>query len=141
MKEEVKRKISIIIPCYRSEKTLETVVKEVIDVINTKQEFFYEIILVNDNSPDQVWNVIKKLVQENTNIVGISLTRNFGQHAALMAGFQKATGDIIVSVDDDGQIPVDELFFLIDKLDEGYDVVYGIYHKSNEFLCCKKVCD
>lgn len=78
MKEEVKRKISIIIPCYRSEKTLETVVKEVIDVINTKQEFFYEIILVNDNSPDQVWNVIKKLVQENTNIVGISLTRNFG---------------------------------------------------------------
>ena len=129
MKEEVKRKISIIIPCYRSEKTLETVVKEVIDVINTKQEFFYEIILVNDNSPDQVWNVIKKLVQENTNIVGISLTRNFGQHAALMAGFQKATGDIIVSVDDDGQIPVDELFFLIDKLDEGYDVVYGIYQR------------
>ena len=132
MKEEVKRKISIIIPCYRSEKTLETVVKEVIDVINTKQEFFYEIILVNDNSPDQVWNVIKKLVQENTNIVGISLTRNFGQHAALMAGFQKATGDIIVSVDDDGQIPVDELFFLIDKLDEGYDVVYGIYPKSKK---------
>ena len=58
---------------------------------------------------------------------GISLARNFGQHAALMAGYRSCSGDIVVSLDDDGQTPADEAFLLIDKIKEGYDVVYGCY--------------
>lgn len=121
------KKISFVIPCYRSENTIKGVVKEIGEVVETHQEYEYEIILVNDCSPDGVWKVIKELSNIDAHIKGIDLTRNFGQHCALMAGYGKATGDLIVSLDDDGQTPIDELFTLINKIDEGYDVCYAYY--------------
>lgn len=124
------RKVSFVIPCYGSEKTLENVVNEVIEVIGEKKEYDYEIILVNDYSPDKVWSVIEKLCIANKRIIGICLASNFGQHAALMAGYSACKGEIIVSLDDDGQTPANEVFSLIDKLGEGYDVVYGAYKKK-----------
>lgn len=117
--------ISFVIPCYGSEYTIENVVNELILQLNEKGNYRYEIILVNDCSPDNVWEVIKKLAVNNPNIIGISLARNFGQHAALMAGYSKCNGDIIFSLDDDGQAPIESIHPLIEKLLEGYDVVFG----------------
>ena len=119
--------VSFVIQCYGSEHTIEKVVDELRTTMAQRPECSYEIVLVNDNSPDQVWGVIQKLVKTYGNMKGISLARNFGQHAALMAGYRSCSGDIVVSLDDDGQTPADEAFLLIDKIKEGYDVVYGCY--------------
>lgn len=126
--------LSFVIPCYRSEKTIQKVVEKIQSVMRQKKDS-YEIVLVNDCSPDNVWNVIKKISQEQANITAINLTRNFGQHAALMAGYRFATGNIIVSMDDDGQTPIEEVYALIRKLEEGYDVVFAKYKtvKQNTF--------
>jgi undecaprenyl-phosphate 4-deoxy-4-formamido-L-arabinose transferase len=128
-------RLSFVIPCYKSEKTIEIVVKEILDTIATRKIEEYEIILVNDCSPDDVWSVIKRLSKENDNIRGISLSKNFGQHSALLAGYTYCSGDYIISLDDDGQTPLDSLFQLIDKLETGYDVVYAYYDeiKQNTF--------
>lgn len=120
-------KISFVIPCYRSENTLEAVVNEIKKKMTLMERYTYEIILVNDCSPDATFAVIEKLCRENENIIGLDNARNFGQHAALMAGFHFVSGDIIVCLDDDGQTPADEADKLIRKIEEGYDVVYAKY--------------
>ena len=122
-------KISFVIPCYRSEKTLADVVEEIKTTMATIGHEF-EIILVNDCSPDKTYEVIKQLVAENKNILGLDLAKNFGQHCALMAGMRHSTGDVVVCLDDDGQTPADEVGKLLDKLDEGYDVCYASYGKK-----------
>ena len=103
-------KISFVIPCYRSEKTIEIVIDEIRQRMSEMRakgrEDDYDIVLVNDCSPDNVWSVIKRLSEENDDITGICLAKNFGQHAALMAGYAHATGDYVVSLDDDGQAHV-----------------------------------
>lgn len=125
-------KISYVIPCYRSEKTLEAVIDEIKSTMLELDKYTYEIILVNDCSPDNTFGVIRKLCSENKNIIGINHAKNFGQHAALMAGFNYVSGDIIVCLDDDGQTPANEVGKLLSKLDEGYDVVYAKYeHKMH----------
>ena len=125
-------KISYIIPCYRSEKTLADVVEELIKKTEQLGIAEYEIILVNDCSPDNVWSVIEGLCKQNNKIIGISLSRNFGQHAALLAGYSYARFETVVSLDDDGQAPIDELDKLLDKLDEGYDAVYAYYEEIKQ---------
>ena len=136
-------KLSFVIPCYRSENTIETVVQEIRETVAARnaagngsdgKPFDYEIVLVNDSSPDNVWQVIKKLAAADNKIKGICLAKNFGQHSALMAGYGQATGDYIISLDDDGQTPASESFKLVDKLEEGYDVVYGYYEHSAQHL-------
>ena len=130
------KKISFVVPCYNSEKTIEKVIQEV-DVTIKKQEenYSYEVILVNDCSKDNVWNKIKQICEKNKNVKGVSFAKNFGQHSALIAGYRYVSGDIIVSIDDDGQIPVDEVFSLIGKIEEGYDVVYASYaNKKHSFF-------
>ncbi|OWV26260.1 glycosyltransferase [Fibrobacter sp. UWB1] len=127
-------KLSFVIPCYRSENTIETVVQEIRETVATRPGTDYEIVLVNDCSPDGVWQVIKKLATADNHIKGICLAKNFGQHSALMAGYGQATGDYIISLDDDGQTPASESFKLLDKLEEGYDVVYGYYKHSRQHL-------
>lgn len=122
-------KYSFVIPCYRSEKTISGVVDEIKQTALNENIRDYEIILVNDCSPDGVWGVISQLADNDEHIKGIDLVRNFGQHAALLAGYSRCTGDYIVSLDDDGQTPVNELRKLIDKLEEGNDVVYAYYEK------------
>lgn len=120
-------KYSFVIPCYRSEHTIKQVVDELTDEIGNKQINDYEIILVNDCSPDNVWIEIKKLIETNARIKGINLAKNFGQHAALLAGYKMSTGDIVVSLDDDGQCPINELDKLLKELQAGNDVVYAYY--------------
>ncbi|MBO7412124.1 MAG: glycosyltransferase family 2 protein [Fibrobacter sp.] len=132
--EQTKAKISFVIPCYRSENTIATVVQEIRDTVATRPGTDYEIVLVNDCSPDNVWHVIRRLAAEDPRIKGICLAKNFGQHSALMAGYGQTTGDYVVSLDDDGQTPATETFKLVDKLEEGYDVVYGYHDHAFQHL-------
>lgn len=127
------KKLSFVIPCYRSEKTIQAVVNEIQDALDTHTaEYAYEIILVCDHSPDDVYSVIRSMAEKDHRIRGVLLAKNFGQHAALMAGYHRCTGDIIISLDDDGQTPANEVFRLIEKLDEGYDVVFASYPQKKE---------
>ncbi len=121
-------KLSFVIPCYGSERTIRGVTDEIRETMAGNPTYEYEIILVNDCSPDGVWQVICRLAAEDSRIRGINLARNFGQHGALMAGYGQAGGDYIVSLDDDGQTPANEVFSLLNHLLEGdYDLVYGVY--------------
>ena len=124
-------KISFVIPCYRSARTIEGVVAEIQDTMAAIPQYVYEIILVNDCSPDETFEVIKALCVRYNNITGISLARNFGQHAALMAGLRRAGGDIIVCLDDDGQTPADEVGKLLAGIENGSDVVYASYENKH----------
>lgn len=127
------QKISFCIPCYKSEQTLPGVIEEIRTTMEgMKDRYTYEIILVNDASADNTFEVISKLSESYDNITGVDLARNFGQHSALMAGFHYVTGDILVCLDDDGQTPANEVGKLLDKLEEGEDVVYARYaHKKH----------
>ena len=125
-------KVSFVIPCYRSEKTLPGVVNEIEETMTSLSKYEYDIVLVNDCSPDNTAGVIRKMCEEKPYIHGISFARNFGQHSALMAGLRTATGDVVVCLDDDGQTPADEVGKLLDKIDEGFDAVYARYnHKQH----------
>ena len=103
------QKISYVIPCYRSQHTVGEVVAEITATMKTMPQYDYEVILVNDCSPDDTIGTIRALVAADDHVTGVDLAKNFGQHAALMAGFHKCSGDIIVCLDDDGQTPADEV--------------------------------
>lgn len=122
---------SVVIPLYRSEKTIAAVVSEV------QQEFVrigvddYEIILVNDCSPDGVMDVVKELVSEDSRIVGIELAKNVGQTQAVMCGLRRAEGDFVIVMDDDMQTPGNEIGNLIDAiLERDDDVVFASYDEE-----------
>lgn len=130
------KKISFVIPCYRSEETIGHVVAEIDDKMREMSGYEYEVILVNDCSPDNTLGALRKLCGErpsgNGMRKGISFARNFGQHAALMAGLRHSEGDYVVCLDDDGQTPANEVDRLIAKLEEGADAVYAKYeHKHH----------
>lgn len=121
--KEKKSKLSFVIPCYCSENTIEYVVKKIKNVLDSTEKYEYEIILVNDGSPDNTFEIIKNLAKENHEIIAINLSRNFGQHSALMAGYAYVSGEYIVGMDDDGEHDPKYVFQLLDKLQEGYDYV------------------
>lgn len=123
-------KISYVIPCYRSAKTIPHVIDEIKGTMNKSKKYQYEIILVNDCSPDNTFEVIREIASNNDNIIAINLARNFGQHAAIMAGFHYISGEVIVCLDDDGQTPADEVGKLLSKIEDGYDVVYASYENK-----------
>ncbi len=127
--------ISFVIPCYRSAKTIRNVVEEVSAAMEGLKQYRYEIILVNDGSPDETFEVIRSICEKRKEICGVNLAKNFGQHAALMAGFRRVHGDIVVCLDDDGQTPADEVGKLLGKIEEGYDAVYARYeHKQHSLF-------
>lgn len=127
--------VSFVIPCYRSSQTIGGVVEEIDTAMKGLAGYKYEIVLVNDASPDDTFEVIRTLCAGRRDICGVNLAKNFGQHAALMAGFRHAQGDLVVCLDDDGQTPAGEVGKLLDKLEEGYDVVYAKYaHKQHSLF-------
>ncbi len=124
-------KVSFVIPCYRSSKTIGGVVNE-IESTMAQLAYEYEIILVNDSSPDDTFAVISALAEADGHITAVDLAKNFGQHAALMCGIRHSSGDVLVCLDDDGQTPADEVGKLLEKIEAGYDVVYASYdHKQH----------
>jgi undecaprenyl-phosphate 4-deoxy-4-formamido-L-arabinose transferase len=120
-------KLSFVIPCYGSELTIESVISEIIDIVSRESHYNYEIICVNDCSPDNLLSKLKKMVRDNHNIIVVDLTKNMGKHSAMMAGYSVASGDYIVNLDDDGQCPLDKLWTLIDALKNGNDIAMANY--------------
>ncbi len=128
------KKVSYVIPCYRSAKTVEVVVKDIQTTMEAEKTYEYEIILVNDCSPDDTWQVIEEICRGNSMVTGINFARNYGQHSALMAGIRQAKGDVVVCLDDDGQTPPQEAPKLLRALEEGADVAYARYEKKKHSL-------
>ena len=124
----MKKNVSIVIPVYNSEKTLAELTQRLTSVM-PKISGKYEILLVNDGSRDNSWKTIQQLMKKDAAIKGLDLMRNYGQHNALLCGIRAATYEVIVTMDDDLQHPPEEIHKLLDKLDEGYDVVYGLPQK------------
>jgi len=117
------KKISITIPCYRSQDTIEKLVAGITEQMKTHKGYDYEIILVNDCSPDNTVTVISNLAKKDRHVKAYDLAKNFGESGALMAAYSKSDGDYIVRMDDDGEHDPKYLFDLINKLEEGYDYV------------------
>ncbi len=125
--------ISVVVPVYNSSTILPSLVGRLEPVLNDLCSK-YELILVNDGSADSSWDVICHLVSRHTWIRGINLMRNYGQHNALLCGIRSAHYEVIVTIDDDLQHPPEEIPKLIDKINEGYDVVYGTPIKQQHGL-------
>lgn len=119
-----KIKLSIVSPVYRAEKMVQTLVERVVKSVSTITED-YEIILVNDASPDASWQMIEQECALNKKVRGINLSRNFGQHYAITAGLNYAKGEWVVVMDCDLQDRPEEIPALYQKALEGYDIVYA----------------
>ncbi|MEV6964713.1 glycosyltransferase family 2 protein [Hamadaea sp. NPDC051192] len=117
--------VSVVIPCYRSEKTLPALVERLHPVL-AQQPGDYEIILVVDGSPDNTWQVAADLAQLHERTRAIRLARNYGQHNAIVAGVRAARFDVIVTMDDDLQHPPEEIPRLLTALEDDVDLVYGV---------------
>ena len=117
-------KISIVVPVYRSQEILRELHRRIVSAIEPLDPVF-ELILVEDCGGDRSWEVIEELAQGDVRVKGLRLSRNYGQHNALLCGIRAATGDVIVTIDDDLQNPPEEIITLLHRLDEGFDVVYG----------------
>ena len=128
------KKISFCIPCYGSEKTIKYVIDEIVETVGQKsEEYDYEIIAVNDCSPDNVLSVLKEEAQNNSKLKVVDLARNFGKHSAVMAAFSIVSGDYIVCLDDDGQCPTDRLWDLLEPIiNGGYDYSMAKYDKKKQ---------
>lgn len=131
-------KLSVVIPLCNSEKSIVGLLQNLIYELNRLKKISnYEVIMVNDCSPDNVEQVIQPLLKTKPKLKLISLVKNFGQHNAIMAGLNYASGDLILCMDDDGQTPPDQIPLLLAKINdgEGHDVVYAQYrHKKHHWL-------
>lgn len=125
---------SIVIPCYKSAETIETVVNATVEEMNKMGRSDFEFVLVNDCSPDQgaTRRKLISLAAERPYVKVIDLAKNSGQHNAMMAGLRYASGDVFISMDDDMQTRPSELPKMFAAFDEGYDVVYGAYPEKKE---------
>lgn len=120
---------SVVIPVYNSQESLEELYRRVIKTFKSITPN-YEIIMVDDCSQDQSWKFLLKLHAHDKKVKVIELLKNFGQQNAIMCGLGFARGNYIITMDDDLQHPPEEIPKLINKIQEGYDVVYGQYYKK-----------
>ena len=126
--EKVAVRLSIVIPVYRSMEVLPELINQVkAALLGSEYGADFEMVLVNDCSPDGSWPVIERLARENSFVRGISLRKNVGQHNATMAGLSNARGDIIVIMDDDLQHPPAAILALARSIEDGNDVCYTRY--------------
>jgi undecaprenyl-phosphate 4-deoxy-4-formamido-L-arabinose transferase len=119
---------SVVVPVYNSQATL----KELVTRVKTALESLcpdFEIILVNDGSHDGSWEEILSLSGQYPWVRGVNMMRNYGQHNALLCGVRLAEKNVVITMDDDLQHPPEEIHKLLEKLSEGFDVVYGIPEK------------
>jgi len=121
--------ISVVVPVFNSQLILPQLAEQLGDVL-IKIDGNFEVVMVNDGSNDQSWEIISELSKTRSWIKGINLSRNFGQHNALLCGIRAAKGDIIATLDDDLQHPPKEIPKLLRKLSDGFDVVYGAPQKE-----------
>ena len=130
---EIKNLLSFVIPCYRSEKTIRKVYEEIIATVSQRPEYNYEIVAINDCSPDNVLTVLKEIAASDPQFKVVDFAKNFGKHSAVMAGLACVHGELVVSLDDDYQCPVYELWKLVDAVVvEGYDCASAVYGEKKE---------
>lgn len=125
--------LSVVIPVFNAEQSLVMLCEQLIPAIEDIVSDF-EVILIDDGSADRSWEVISELRTGSQHIRGIKLSRNYGQHNALLCGIRAAEFETIITMDDDLQNPVSEIPKLLRKLDEGFDVVYGAPAKQQHGL-------
>lgn len=118
--------VSVVVPVYRAEKTLEELHRRLVAVLNA-MGCSYELIFVEDCGGDGSWSVIEQLGRQDANLRGVKLSRNFGQHAATICGFAQSRGRWVVTLDDDLEQSPEEIPRLFAKVQEGYVLVYGVY--------------
>jgi len=133
MTENIKQnKYSVVVPVYNSERSLEELcgrIKKMFLELNGD----YEIVLVDDSSLDNSWRVMKEIHGRNRNVKIIRLTKNFGQHNALMCGFHHVSGNYIITLDDDLQNPPEEIIKLIAEIDKkDYDAIFGTIARKQD---------
>ncbi|NCB92981.1 MAG: glycosyltransferase [Clostridia bacterium] len=121
--------ISIIIPCYNSEGTIEKVVEETMKTFQQMEGYECEMILVNDYSRDHTFEAIRRAAAKYKNVIGVNLAKNFGQHNAMMAALHYVHGEAVVGMDDDLQNHPDQIPQFLEKMEEGYDVVFGVFRQ------------
>lgn len=119
--------LSFVIPCYKSENTVLQVLEEIGTVMEERPDLSYEVVTVVDGSPDNVFTTLRDASASRPHLKVIDLSKNYGQINAQMAGFRNASGEIIISVDDDGQCPLDQTWRLLDP----------IFSKKADFVAAK----
>jgi glycosyltransferase involved in cell wall biosynthesis len=117
-------KYSVVIPVYKSANIVGQTIDQTIAFFE-ETNLAYELILINDGSPDHSWDVLREKAQANSNISAINFLRNYGQHTAVFCGLQHSTGDYVITMDDDLQNPPQEIVHLIEKSKKGHDLVFG----------------
>lgn len=122
--------VSIVIPCYRCAESIEGLVARLLAVSAGLRRDF-EIVLVDDRSPDETWSVLQRLkAQHGRPLKIVRLLKNSGQHNALLCGLHMSTGEVVVTMDDDLQNPPEEIPKLVAALDSGYDLAIGAYPRK-----------
>lgn len=120
---------SVVIPVYNSERLVGTTIDGVLAVF-AEQGLRHQLVLVNDGSQDRSWEVISERARNTPDVIAVNLLKNYGQHHANVAGLREATGDFVVTMDDDGQNPPDQVPVLIDAAMHGHDVVFGEFERK-----------
>jgi len=122
-------KYSAVIPVFNSAKIVGDTIHQTVAFFEEHQ-LDYELLLVNDGSSDQSWEVLSEKAAENPHLIAINLLKNYGQHNALFCGLQQSTGDFVITLDDDLQNPPEEINHLIETIHQGYDVVFGRFREK-----------
>ena len=129
----IMKKVSVVIPLYNSSKTIEEVIDEVTKEFQRLNKYELEMVLVNDCSPDNVFELVSEIAKKRRDIKVLDLAKNSGQTNAMFAGYKYATGDYIVNMDDDLQMPGYEIGNMLEALEtRGLDVVFAKYKKQRE---------
>jgi len=121
---KIDKSISVVVPVYNSEKTLDVLIKRLSKTLSIFNE--YQIILVNDNSKDNSFEIINSYAKENENIIAINVIENVGQQLVTFLGLKYAKGDYTVIIDDDLAQNPGDIIKLYSEIEKGYNVVYGI---------------
>jgi polyisoprenyl-phosphate glycosyltransferase len=119
---KMEESLSVVVPCFNEEKNIEVLYNELAPVLSALTED-YEIIFVDDGSRDDTFKIIRRISENDHNVEGISLSRNFGHQVAIMAGLQHCKGDIVVMMDADMQHPPEVITQLIEEYQKGFDIV------------------
>ena len=125
--------ISVIIPVFKASKNISKLNDELNSFFKSINQS-YELIYIDDCSNDNSWEIIESFAKNNNRVIGYKLRKNFGQHNALLCGIRKARGEVIVTLDDDLQHPPKEIKKMLEKFEEGYDVIYGCASKYRHKL-------
>jgi glycosyltransferase involved in cell wall biosynthesis len=129
----MKQSLSVVVPVYNSEGTLADLIARLAVVLPRLANSF-EVVLVNDGSRDKSWDVIQGLLATHEWVRALNLMRNYGQHNALLCGIRAARGELVVTMDDDLQHPPEEVHKLLERLNNGADVVYGTPEREEHGL-------